>query len=65
MKGSEVLNLMRKTDTHPESSIESAACTQIFKQKQQMTRITTYLSFLTLDVNGLNFPSKHIIWKNG
>jgi hypothetical protein len=29
-----------------------------------MAGITTYLSILTLNVNGLNSPSKDIIWKN-
>jgi hypothetical protein len=30
-----------------------------------MTGITTYLSILTLNVNGLNSPSKDTIWKTG
>jgi hypothetical protein len=32
MKGQEVLNLMRRTDKHSESSIESVVHTQILKQ---------------------------------
>jgi hypothetical protein len=34
MKRWKVLNLMRRTDKHSESTIESAAHTQILKQKQ-------------------------------
>jgi hypothetical protein len=30
-----------------------------------MAGITTYLSILTLNVNGLNPPSKDIVWQNG
>jgi hypothetical protein len=30
-----------------------------------MTGITTYLSILTLNVNGLNFPSKDTGWQTG
>jgi hypothetical protein len=35
-KRMEVLNLMKGTDKYPESSIESAAYTQIFKQQKQL-----------------------------
>jgi hypothetical protein len=34
-KGQEVLNLMRRTNKHPDSSIESAAHTQILQQQKQ------------------------------
>jgi hypothetical protein len=50
----EVLNFMRRTDNYSESSTESDAHTQI----------TKYLSILTVNVNGLNFPPlKDIIWQ--
>jgi hypothetical protein len=35
-KGQEVLNLMRRTDKHSESSIESAAHPHILKQQKQL-----------------------------
>jgi hypothetical protein len=38
MKVLEVLNLMRRTDKHSESSIESTAHTQILKQQKQLNR---------------------------
>jgi hypothetical protein len=54
MKGHKVLNLMR-AEKHTESSLDSAAHTEIFKQQKQLNdRKTTYLSTLTLNVNGLN-----------
>jgi hypothetical protein len=59
MSGWAVSNHRRRKDKESESSIDSAAHNQIFKQqKHYMTGITAYLSILTLNVNGLNFPIK-------
>jgi hypothetical protein len=52
MKGQAVPNHRRGKDNKVERNIDSAAHNQTLKQ--QMTRITTYLSTLTLNVNRLN-----------
>jgi hypothetical protein len=58
-KGKEVLNFMRRTDKHSECSTELVAHMQILKQQKQLNdRNPTYLSILTLNVNGLNSPIK-------
>jgi hypothetical protein len=59
MRGQAVPNHRRRKDKESESNIDSAAHNQTLKQqKQYMTGITTYLSILTLNVNGLNSPMK-------
>jgi hypothetical protein len=59
MKGQAVPNHRKRKDKESESNIDLSAHYQIHKQqKQQMTRITTHLSILTLNVNGLNSPIK-------
>jgi hypothetical protein len=52
MKGLEVLLNLIRIDKDSESSTELAAHTQILNNK------ITYLSILTLNVNGLNSPIK-------
>jgi hypothetical protein len=50
MKGS----IKPHKNKHSESSSESAAYTQILKNQKLNAGITTYLSILTLNVNGLH-----------
>jgi hypothetical protein len=57
LKGQAVPNHRRRKDKKLESNINLATHNQTLKQlRQQMTGITTYLSILTLNVNGLNSP---------
>jgi hypothetical protein len=60
MKGQEVLNFMRGTDKHSESSIELAAHTQFLKQQKHKWQESPhmYISIITLNANGLNSPIK-------
>jgi hypothetical protein len=57
-KGQAVSNHRKRKDKKSESSIDSAAYNQILKQQKQLAGITIYLSILTPNVNGLNFPIK-------
>jgi hypothetical protein len=58
MRGQAVPNHRRKHN-ESESNINSATHNQTLKQQKQLrTGITTYLSILILNVNGLNFPIK-------
>jgi hypothetical protein len=59
MRGQTVSNHRRRKDKESESDIDSAAHNQTLKQQKQLNEgITTYLSILTLNVNGLNSPIK-------
>jgi hypothetical protein len=62
MKGWEILNLKRRTDNY--SEYHRIGCTHTHTHKflnnknNQMAGFTTYLSILTLNVNGFNSPIK-------
>jgi hypothetical protein len=56
MKGQAISNHRRRKCKKVKSNINSATHNQTLNQ--QMTGITTYLSILTLNVNGLNSPIK-------
>jgi hypothetical protein len=60
MRGQTVPKHRRRKDKESKSNIDSAAHNQMLKQtnKQTKTGIITYLSILTLNVNGLNSPVK-------
>jgi hypothetical protein len=59
MKGQAIPNHRRRKGKKVKSNIDSAAYNQTLKQQDNyMTGITTYLSKLTLNVNGLNSPIK-------
>jgi hypothetical protein len=59
MKGQAVPNHRRRKDKESESNTDSAAHNQTLKEQKQLnTGITTYLSILTLNINGLNSPIK-------
>jgi hypothetical protein len=68
MKGQKVLNLIRRKDKHSESSIESAAYTQVLKQQKQLNGrnhhipLHTNTECLLIDVTS---PSKDTIWQTG
>jgi hypothetical protein len=53
MKGQEVLNHMRKTDKHSESSIEFTAHTHIHKQQKQVNGSNHHI---LLNINIKNTP---------
>jgi hypothetical protein len=58
-RGQALSNHRRRKDKESESNIDSAAHVQMLKQKKHLNgRITTYMSILTLNVNGLNSPTK-------
>jgi hypothetical protein len=59
MKGQAIPNHRRRQGKKVKSNIDSAAHNQtLFNKDNYMTGITTYLSILTLNVNGLNSPIK-------
>jgi hypothetical protein len=59
MKGQSIPNHRRRKGKKVESNTDSAAHNQTLNQQRQLhDRITTYLSILTLNVNGLNSPIK-------
>jgi hypothetical protein len=59
MKGQALPNHRRRKGEKVKSNIDSAAHNQTLNQQDNyMTGITTYLSTLTLNVNGLNSPIK-------
>jgi hypothetical protein len=58
MAGHAVPNHMRRQDKKAESNTDSAAINPLNNKDNQMTGLTTYLSILTLNFNGLNFPIK-------
>jgi hypothetical protein len=59
MRGQEVSNQRRRKDKESESSIDSAACTQILKQQKQPNCRNHQIPInITLNVNGLNIPIK-------
>jgi hypothetical protein len=59
MKGQAISNYRRVKGKKVKSNIDSAKHNQNLNQKDNyMTGITTYLSILTLNVNGLNSPIK-------
>jgi hypothetical protein len=64
MNGWELLNCKRRGDVKLESNIELVASTQTLTQKQLNGKISTYLSILTLNINGLNSPIKRYQTEN-
>jgi hypothetical protein len=59
MKGQAIPNHRRRKDKKVKSSTDSAAHNQALNQERQLhDRDHTYLSILTLNVNGLNSPIK-------
>jgi hypothetical protein len=59
MKGQAVPSHRRRKGKKVESNIDSAKYNQTLNQQRQLlVRITTYLSILTLNVNGQNSPIK-------
>jgi hypothetical protein len=59
MKWQAIPNHRRIKGKKVENNIDSTAHNQPLKQQRQLNdRITTYLSILTLNINGLNSPIK-------
>jgi hypothetical protein len=57
MKGRAIPNHRRRKGKKVESNIDSATHNQTLNQQRNyMTGIATYLSILTLNINGLNSP---------
>jgi hypothetical protein len=52
IKGQEVLTLMRRTDKYTENWLHTLKT--LNNKNNQMTGIISYISILTLNVNGLN-----------
>jgi hypothetical protein len=65
MKGQAIPEQRGRKGKKVESNIDSATHNQNLKQQRQLNdRITTYLSILTLNINGLNSPTKrHLLAK--
>jgi hypothetical protein len=58
-RGWDISNHRRRKEKQSETSIDLAANDKILKQQNNfMVEITTHLSLLTLNVNGLNSPIK-------
>jgi hypothetical protein len=66
MKRQAVPNHRKRKGKKVESNIDSATHNQTLKQQRQLNDgFTTYLSILTLNINGLNSPSKDTNWQTG
>jgi hypothetical protein len=66
MKGQATPNHRRRKGKKVKSNIDAATDNQTFNQQDNyMTGNTTYLSILTLNVNGLNSPQKDTDWQTG
>jgi hypothetical protein len=61
MKGQAVPNHRRRKSKKVESNIDSATHKPLNDKDNYMTGITMYLSILTLNVNGLNFPHQKTV----